>query len=249
MFLPNSKTDTTFELYGNKVNGVVEIDEKGTVKLDLQTNRSNPKESNRFMKDLIPPRTIYSPLFHPDKTFDDGFKTPTFNLKFLRSSKEKRAEVALLRVAYLIAYATFGNGFYINGGLYKVREQILNPEKEILPKVFWIKYDFPKEMEGINIITLPKELRCFLVIFNLQTKSQSRQFTIVLPGPSEPGIKVYDYIEKNLCVGDGTEFINGMSEHIPQRDYLKNKDYAFASNWFWQEYTKPDYKPNLPKKD
>ena len=70
-----------------------------------------------------------------------------------------------------------------------------------------------------------------------------------MPGPSEPGIKVYDYIEKKLCVGDGTEFINGMTEHIPQKDYLKNKDYAFANNWFWQEYTKPDYKPNLPPKD
>jgi hypothetical protein len=248
-FSPNSKTETTFELNGNRVNGIVEIDSKGTLKLDLQTSRSNPKEADKFIKDLIPPRTIYNPLFYPDKLFDEGIKTPTFNLKFKRVSQERRAEIALLRIAYLLAYATFGSGFYINGGLYRVREQILNPEKDILPKVYWIKYEFPKKLEGINIITLPKELRCFLVIFNLETKSQKRQFAIVLPGPSEPSIKVYDFIEQELCVGDGTTFLNGMTEHIPARDYLKNKDYAFASNWFWQEYTKPDYKPNLKKNE
>ena len=246
MFLPNSKADTTFELHKNKVNGIVEIDDKGIVLLDLQTNRSNPRELSKFMKELIPPRIFYSPLFHPDKYFDDGVITTTkFNIKFKRSHIEKRAKVAVLRIAYLMAYATFGNGFYINRGLYKVREQISNPDKEILPPVFWIKYDFPKRMEGINIITLPKELRCFLVIFYLRTKSQERQFAIVLPGPSDPGINVYAYIDKELCVGDGTKFINGMIEHIPQNNYLKNKDYAFASHWFWQEYSKPDYKPNL----
>jgi hypothetical protein len=158
LFLPNSKTKATFELYGNKMNGMVEIDNKGAFKLDLQPLRSNPRESEQFMKDLIPPRTIYNPLFYPDKMFDDGFKTPTFNLKFHKASNERRAKVALLRIAYLIAYSTLGNSLYINGGLYKVREQILNPDKNILPEVFWINYDFPKEIEGKNIISLPKEL-------------------------------------------------------------------------------------------
>jgi len=245
LFLPNSKTKATFELYGNKMNGIVEIDEKGVVTMNLKSQCSNPTESEQFMKDLIPPRTIYNPLFYPDKMFDDGFKTPTFKLKFHKTSKERRAEVALLRIAYLLAYSTFGNSFFINGGLYKVREQILNPDKNILSEVFWIKYEFPKELEGINIITLPKELQCFLVVFSLHTKSKARQFAIVLPGPSSPGIKVYDFIENNLCVGDGSSFLDSMMEHIPERDYLRSKNYAFAGNWYWQEYTKEDYKPRL----
>ncbi len=134
-FSPNSKSETTFELNGNTVNGVFEVNSEGTVKFNLQTNLSNPLEADKFIRDLIPPRTIYNPIFHPDKLFDEGFKTPTFNLKPKRTAQERRAEVALLRIAYLLAYATFGNGFYINSGLYKVREQILNPDKEILPKV------------------------------------------------------------------------------------------------------------------
>lgn len=233
-FLPNSKTNATFELNGNKINGIVEVNEKGIVKLDLQSNRSNPGQSNQFLKDLIPPKIL------PEQKF----QTPNFQIKLNDRSNERRAEVALLRIAYLIAYSTLGNGFYVNGELSKVREQILNPDKNILPKVFWIKYDFPKEIEGVNIISLPKDLRSFLIVFSLHTKSKSRQFAIVLPGATSPGLGVYDFIENNLCVGRNG-FLNGMIEHIPSRDYLRNKDYVFAGQQYWQEYTKEDYKPRL----
>lgn len=248
-FLPHSRTKATFELNGNKVNGVLEVDAKGGLTLDLQTQGSNPDQAKTFMSDLIPPRTIHNPVFHPHKMFDNGFKTPTFQMKLSKISNERRAEIALLRVAYLIAYSTLGNGFLINGGLHKVREQLLNPDKEILSKVFWLKYDFPKEMEGVNIITLPKELRCFLVIFSLRTKSSSRQFGIVLPRPSEPSIKVYDFIEQELCTGNGTTFLNIMSEHIPNENYLSQEQYALVAHWYWQEYTKGDYKPRLRPDD
>jgi len=248
MFLPNSKAETTFELNGNRVNGMLEVDANGKLKFDLQTQRSNPNQSNQFMKEMFPPRTIYNSFFYPEQAFNTQYKSPTFKMSFKETSKERRAEIALLRIAYLYAYAILGNGFLINGGLYKVREQILNPDKEILPKVFWLKVPFPKESEGINIITLPKELQSFLVIFNLKTSSQERQFAIILPGPSSPSIKVYDFISKELCVGDGTNFLNATYEHLPKHDYLKKKELTFASNWYWQEYTSEIYKPNYAPK-
>jgi hypothetical protein len=249
MFLPNSKAETTFELNGNRVNGMLEVDANGKLKFDIQTQRSNPNQSNQFMKEMFPPRTIYNPFFYPEQAYNTQYKSPTFKMSFKETSKERRAEIALLRIAYLYAYAILGNGFLINGGLYKVREQILNPDKEILPKVFWLKVPFPKESEGINIITLPKELQSFLVIFNLKTSSQERQFAIILPGPSSPSIKVYDFISKELCVGDGTNFLNATYEHLPKHDYLKKKELTFASNWYWQEYTSEIYQPNYAPKN
>lgn len=195
------------------------------------------------MKDLIPPKTIFNPLFYPDKVFESGFQSLSFNLKFDNKFKERRAEIALLRIAYLIGFSSFGNGFFLNPGLYKVREQILKPDEDILPKVFWLKYDFPKELEGINIVTLPKDLRCFLIIFSLVTKSISRQFAIVLPGPSTPGIKIYDYIEKNLCVGDGTGSLEGFCEHINVDNFLKEEKHAFAANTIWEHFTDDSYIP------
>ena len=216
----------------------------GTLILDLKPQHSNPIQYNQLMKQMFPPRTIYNPFFYPDKYFEDEYITPTFEMHFIENSNERRAEVALLRIAYLIAYAKLGNGFFINGGLYKIREQILNPDKDILPKVFWLNMDFPKEYEGINIITLPKELRSFLIVFNLKTSSQTRQFAIVLPGPSNPGTKVYDFILDKLCSGDGTTFCKITIEKIPENDYIKKKNLAFGANFYWQEYTKDDYKPN-----
>jgi hypothetical protein len=244
-FLPNSKSNAVFELSGNKVNGTIEIEEDGKMKLNLQTNRSNPIEANKFISDFSPSKTLYNPFFHRNEALENGFQSPTFNLKFKNNFNERRAEIALLRIAYLIGFSSFGNGFLINPGLYKVREQILKPDENILPKVFLIKYDFPTELEGINIITLPKDLQCFLIIFRLNTKSSSRQFAIVLPGPSNPGIKVYDFIEKNLCVGDGTSFLEGFFEHINVDGLLKEKQFAFASNTLWENFTNESYKPRV----
>ncbi|MFV7235346.1 hypothetical protein [Flavobacterium sp. ZB4R12] len=246
-FLPNSKTAATYEINGFKMNGVFEFDKNGKAILNFQPKHSNPKDADSFMADLFPPKTIYNPLFLLNRELVDESRSPSFNIQPKQRLKadERRSEIALLRIAYLIAFSTLGNGFLINAGLYKVREQILNPDKSILPKPFWINYDFPKEMEGINIITLPKELRSFLIVFSLKTNSKSRRFAIVLPGPSDPGIKVYDYIEKYICTGHGSESVNFTTEHLPKFDYLNKDEYTFGGHQFWDKYTADDYKPNL----
>lgn len=250
MFLPNSKNDVSFELNGNIINGIFKVDKEGKIIFDLQPNRSNPNQAKKFINQIVPKRTFYDPFINREEFFNiNNYRTPTFNMKLKENFNEKRAEVALLRIAYLLAFATLGNAFLINGGLFKVREQILNPDKEILPKVFWLNINFPKENEGINIITLPKELQSFLVVFSLKTASRYRQFAIVLPGPSKPSTEIYDYILKELCVGDGTSFCNITVEKIPEAEYLNNKKWTFGSNWYWQEYTSDDYKPNYKPKD
>lgn len=249
MFLPYSKTNATFELQGNKVNGSFEVDGKGTVKLNLQSKNSNPNHAKEFMKNILPPLTIYNPLFNSNKLFEKEYRSPNFKINFHQTSNERRAEIALLRIAYLLAFSILGNGFLINAGLYKVREQISNPDKNILPRGFWLKYNFPKDNEGINIISAPNELKSFLIVFNLKTKSHIRQFAIVLPGPSKPGVEVYDFIKNTVNVGNGTKFTTATLEHISERDYLKNKKDAFASYYYWQKFTGPDYQPRFkPKK-
>jgi hypothetical protein len=116
MFLPNSKADVQFRLNNNKANGMVEIDANGTVHLKLDTKRSNPSEYVQFNNDLT------------SNGITGDFKTPDFTIEPKAKSDERRAEIALLRIAYLIAYSFFGSGFLINSGLYKVREQLNNPD-------------------------------------------------------------------------------------------------------------------------
>jgi hypothetical protein len=246
-FLPNSKTAATYEINGHKMNGVFEFDQNGKAIINFEPRHTNPKDAENFMFNLFPPKTIYSPLFHFNRGLDNETKSPNFSIKPKRALKadERRAEIALLRIAYLIAFSTLGNGFLINSGLYKVREQILNPDKSVLSKPFWLNYDFPEEMEGVHIITLPKELRSFLIVFSLKTKSISRRFAIILPGPSDPGIKAYDFIETHLCADDSFENIDITTEHLPLLDYLKKDEYTFGGLQFWNKYTADDYKPNL----
>lgn len=132
MFLPNSKSRAVFELNGNKVNGTFEVDEEGVLKLNLQKENSNPQQSDKFTEDLFPHRTIYNPLFTPIEILaKQQYQTPTFNIKLNKKSNERRAEIALLRIAYLIAFSTLGNAFLINSSLCKEREQILNPERRL----------------------------------------------------------------------------------------------------------------------
>jgi hypothetical protein len=245
-FLPNSHSKATFEISGNKVNGSFGIDEKGTATLRIEPNISHPDHYKIFTSKMDERSiTKYNPLFYPGKLIYEEWRTPKFKMDLKRVYKQRRAEIALLKIAYLIAFSNFGNGFLINPSLFKIREQILNPDKDILPNVFWIKHQFPKEMEGLNIVSHPKELHCFLIIFNLITKSKTTQCAIALPGPSQPSVKIYNYIEGYLCAGDGSKLFDFTVEHLAPTDYLKTKDYAFASHLFWQRYTHPDYKPKF----
>ena len=248
LFLPNSETLSTFEIDGNVINGKIKIDNEGKFLIDFQKQYSNPQSSKEFKKGLFNSETVYNPIFYPNIRYTTRFKSKEITMKFKKTSDERRAAIALLRIAYLHAFSKLGNSFIINNNLKVIREQILNPEKEILPKVFWIKYEFPEDCEGINIITWPKKLNCYLVTFRLITKSISRQFSIALPGPSEFGPDIYKNLEEILCVGDGTEKEVITFETLPDRDYIKDEDLVFGSHYYWQEYTKESYKPRFPEK-
>lgn len=234
-FLPNSEYRTTLLRNGHSANALVQVDKNGKIVFDIQPQWSDPKSTNRFIKDVLPPKTIYNPLFHPEKQFEP-YRTNKFSIKMPDGADERRGEVALLRIGYLLAYSILGNAFLINGGLFKVREQILNPDKAILPREFGINYEFREEFIGMNINKSPKELMCYLAIFNLKTKSKIRQFAIALPGPSSPGIEIYNNIGKLLC-NEKVGVQNLRIEHIPDMDFVKNLNYAWGAHIFWQKYT------------
>nr|WP_300667107.1 HNH endonuclease [Fluviicola sp.] len=218
MWKVNSEVRARFTLGGNKVNGTFSMTEKGVV-FNLLTENSHPIQSKKFIEDLK----------------NGAMEISGAKLEFspLVKADLRRAELGLLRAAYLYAFSELGYGMMLNGGMTKVREQLMNPEKKILPGVFWFKYDFSDDLYGFNIIREPKELRCYLIIFDLITKSGKMQCAIALPGPSSPSIGIYENIEKILGkdeTGDTTIKI----EHIPTEDFLLEKQFTFVSNYWWQ---------------
>ncbi len=148
----------------------------------------------------------------------------------LNPYKNRNAEVALLRIAYLIAYCTFGNGFLFNENLGLVREQIQKPNKEILPSLGLIKDDFSKIMTGIYLVTEPKEMQSFLVLFEL-TSNRTTKHGVMLPGPSGPGLSIYALLERQ----PGSSGIKYHAVRIPDQDYLKKQSLKFASMRFWNQ--------------
>lgn len=212
-------------------------DTQGLV-INLSRRHSNPKNVDAFLNSK---KYSFKPI--DSKTTEENFHEYGFNWRIdfamnpLLQSDERRSEIALLKIAYLLAFQHLGNSFLVNPGLYKVRQQIQNPDKEILPKVFWIKYEFPENLVGLNIVNKPKELLCFLVIFNLATKNKSRQFAIALPGFSVPGVNIYNNLEKILCK-NGNGNIEANIEHLYNWDYVSQKKLTFAAHQYWQALTK-----------
>lgn len=235
-FLPNSGFKTVFEKEGNKMGGYIKVDDKGKLNLHLKSEWSNPKESNIFMNNVFPPKGLWMPGLLPfGESEPEPWKSKEFLIQKPTRANERKAEIALLKSAYLFAFSKFGYSFLINGGLIKVREQILNPEKKILPKVFWVNYEFPKENLGLNFIKKPKELRCYLIIFELETKSRDYQFAIALPGPNTPGLKVYENIQKILS-NDETDSIDCELEHLIEMDFISKSGFVWASHYYWNKF-------------
>jgi hypothetical protein len=233
-FLPNVAYRTSFKSESSKMNGKVEIDKDGHLCFDLKPEWSNPKETYRFMKEIFPGYSVHNSKPQKNKSQIGPYNSNLFSIEFPNFSNDFRAEVALLRIGYLLAFNLLGNAFLISGNLFRVREQILNPAKKILPRQFGINYEFPERISGVNLIKTPKELRCFLVVFYLESSSLRRQFAIVLPGPSVPGIEIYDNLKSVLS--NYPDSIHLEIEHIEDMDFVNNLENAWGAHWFWQKY-------------
>lgn len=210
--LPGAKTKTQFDLNGNKVNGTLEIDKNGAWIFKFSTAHSDPKMTGPFKKDLLSKKNKL--------TFTKNDKIET-----------KLVEVAMLRIAYLYAFSFFGHGFLLSPTIAKVREQIKNPKKNILPRPYWIVYDFSKDLEGINFIKEPNEIRCLLIVFTLKTKSKERRYGIALPGPTVQAVDLYTNLGKVFGTDGNVNKIK--IEHIEDNNFIGNKKDVFVFQEYW----------------
>lgn len=153
-----------------------------------------------------------------------------FDLNFSGKYKNNRAEIALLRIAYLLAFSTFGYGFLFSKNLESVQQQLRNPQETIMSAWGILRAVFQDKMLGINIITDPIELRSLLVVFDLKTELRTMRYGVLLPGPTSPGPEVYNWL---ASVPSPENPIRIKSFKIPEDNYLKNPDLAFASNEYW----------------
>ena len=141
----------------------------------------------------------------------------------------------LLKTAYLLAISKLGYSYLLNPGVYKIREQIMNPDKNIISSPFWINFDFPNSTQGVNILSGNEDLQCFLIIIKLSTKSNDYFYNIALPGFTMPGFYVYENIERLLC-SDTEGHVNIVLQHLSDVNVFENPNLTWYAHYMWQTY-------------
>jgi hypothetical protein len=118
--------------------------------------------------------------------------------------RRNRPEVARLRIAYLWAFSVFGYGYVLlNPHLGFVRFQIQNPKDKKLGTWELPGVDIPDLALGINVVTEPKELASFLVVFDLSSPlGTTTRHAVMLPGFGEPGTDIYNQIGQRRGKGE-----------------------------------------------
>lgn len=204
-FRPNNAVDLA---------ATVKLTSERGINIKYDPARSNPKELEK-LGDLEEARSISS-----------------VNLRFHLGYNSRRSKIALLRAAYLKAFSMLGYGFLINGNLVKVRHQIQHPTEELLPSFGITRADFPDSTIGVSVIYEPVELQSFLVVFDLIIRDKKCRYGVLLPGPTEPGIGIYNRIAE-LQQREKRTPVEHKIHVIPEYDYLRDPNAAFASHDYW----------------
>lgn len=232
-FKPNSEIKTRLHnkhITPGSVNAKLMIDNEGKLIIDVNRKNNNPEILDNFL--ISGEHTFKSPLFHDFSETGHTHRLP-ITIKMAQNRNEQKVKTALLKIAYLSAFEKLGHIFLFSENINIIREQIKNPEKEIIKDPCWIDYRFPDDLLGVNVITKPRELRSILVVFDLVTKSDTYRYSICLPGFSDGDEKIYENISKILC-RDKNDIENiEVNNYINSKYDIKNTGDTFLLVNFW----------------
>lgn len=234
-FKPNSSLKTKFhnKSTGEKgVNGNFSIDKNGTIIINVSP-ANNPKTKDAFINSFEYEYRAYD--FLENNLENIGLnKKLSFEIKKPTRRNERLASISLLKMGYLLAYEKLGHIAMFGKHMQIIRDQIQNPNKDIITKPFWLHYNYPDNMLGVNIITKPIELKSFLIVFDLKTKSDNYRIGICLPGFDEEDNRIYDNIETLLCTGEGhVEFET--NNFLNQEFDIRDSEKALLPMIYWEK--------------
>lgn len=123
------------------------------------------------------PQQITSHLQELDKMWASG-ADPSFTVRATVKFAEWRANVSLVRSAYLAAFAEFGWNYAFRSTLDPLRHQLVNPEVRSLPRLVTIDVNSADDRRGMMLVKTPQELRSLLVVIG--------NYATFLPGVNDP---------------------------------------------------------------
>jgi hypothetical protein len=163
--------------------GQVNVDDKGGITIRHNDGHNKKEDLAKFMGKISP------------KTGN-----PILNIQFNSPKIDfKRMQVALLKTAYLSVFEKYGYTFILDPMYNPVREQILNPDKDIYPVQFWFIGPFKHEHIGVHFLR-NKGLESVISVFALKSAS-IRIFGALLPIKNNPIIEVVAGFHAALALG------------------------------------------------
>lgn len=165
-FLPGVEFDAKFLLNGKKVQGTIRVDDARNMTVIHENKTNNPADLSEFI--------------------GGAKKGVKLNIEFLDTKANPlKLQLALLKSGFLMTFAKYGYSFILSEPYDRIREQLLQPGKEIYPNDFWFQTSFPEELFGVPFLTSDK-IECVFPIFPLSTKHSSRIFGTIIPLTNQP---------------------------------------------------------------
>ncbi|HRJ29829.1 MAG: hypothetical protein KF725_03905 [Cyclobacteriaceae bacterium] len=197
-FQPKSGSKASFTHNGVKVQGIVNVDDKGNITVTHLEKTNNPGLLNKYVKTT-------------GKGDTTTIKFPVSRVDF------KKFEVALLKTAYILAFEHYGYPLILSKAFDIVRAQLKNPTKDIYPTGFWTRQAaFNETNTGVHLIkTLG--LEGFQAIFLLKTQSRTTGFGVYLPVSHGTVLEVIERL-KDIPAGFEMRF-----ESFKNTDYFDDK--------------------------
>jgi hypothetical protein len=211
-FSPNTSAYVTVEHQGQKVQGLLQIDNDGKITITHLTKNNHPENLEKYVAET---GKGDNPLLF--------FKASRVEIK--------KVEVALLKTAYILAFEHYGYPLILSTAFDPVREQILNPDKEIYPNGFWSKDSyFNQNNVGVHFLAT-KNLEGLMSIFILETKNgQRNSYNVYLPVSIHTYIKVIEGLkgikvdELSFVSYKNTDYFNNTDNQRLCANYLKKQN-------------------------
>ena len=164
----------TLGIDGVEVNAYQEIRPNGRF-FAIPEKQNNPDHTARFFRGL------------DGKPADSG----TLQLMFKWDAvKRRRADLAWLKAAYMVTFATWGYSYAFSPALRVVREQLLHPDGEMIRQFKLEKPSSPRTTRFLIYIREPRELEGVAVGMG--------QHTVLLPADARD-MTVYHRLERALA--------------------------------------------------
>ena len=180
--------NTTLSCNGTSIRAKVSKDEQSGFKFDISRQNNNPRQVDELIKQVQE---------------SGDFWTINANI-VLNDSKRNlaAAEIAILKSAYLLAFKKLGYRYILNTSLTPIREQILNPDKDVLKRAYIVGNEekLPKGMpDGIFLATINNK-KCIVVVlsFQLSNDKPKHRSVIALPMPDDEECLIYkEYLRQD----------------------------------------------------